>query len=193
MKLWKEITLGKQSHKKIHNISLSFHGLTDVGVGQGGIEGFLGERSSNGRKRSRDDEGDANGDEEAKFGFVCEKCKKRIRLSPTIVRSLSSEDDMGDVKEERNRLLENLRVEHADYHFARSLAHTVSDDDDSRESTPSVTKKKKKEGTGNGGKTNGSISNGQSTKGNATKASGIAKYFSAPSGSSSSLKRGKGK
>lgn len=137
---------------KIHNIALSFHGLSDVGVGQKSIDGFFsgsggdeldGSNGRTGKKRSRD----STDDDEGRFSFVCDQCRKQIRLPSSVIHSFTEDVayHQDDPHSERHRLLENLRSEHADYHFARSLAHAVSDTEESP-----VAKKKKTSGNGHG-------------------------------------------
>lgn len=177
-------------HSKIHNIALSFHGLNDVGAGQKSIEGFFeagGENGSGGgggsgevgmgKKRTRDVMTNDDYDE-TKFSFVCDQCRKTIRLASSVIHSFTKDGgDYGAVPDEsdRQRLIDNLRAEHADYHFAKSLAHTISDTEDA---APPITKKKKTSGTGKDRK-----------KKEVPK--GIAKYFTAGAGSSNGNGKGK--
>lgn len=175
-------------HSKIHNIALSFHGLNDVGAGQKSIEGFFDVGGDNGsgsdggvvgmgkKKRTRDM---TVTDDDENFSFVCDQCRKTIRLPSSVIRSFKKDSGGGygaELEEsERQRLIENLRAEHADYHFAKSLAHTFSDTEDAAD--PPINKKKKANGTGNDKK-----------KKEVPK--GIAKYFTAGAGPSN--RKGKG-
>lgn len=132
-KLWREITAGKQMHAKIHNISLSFHGLNAAIAGQKQIEGFF----SPAQKRTHDSaDGDGDGDVHS---FICDKCSKRIGLTEEQVFRANEDDDMA-----LERAMETLRTEHADYHFARSLAQNGSEgEDDVQVARPPAAKKKK--------------------------------------------------
>jgi len=141
-KLWRDITTGKQPYSKIHNISLAFHGLTSAGAGQKRIEGFLGVANSSGygRKRGREDELQEADNGVSGRSFTCDRCSKRISLPDSII-----DNDEGQAL---TNALEVLKMEHADYHFARDLAQQGSEGDNDEPITrPPITKKKKTSGS----------------------------------------------
>ena len=191
-KLWREITVGKQPLAKIHNISLSFHGLASASAGQKLIEGFFVPGAGGAtrpdepspKKRPRvvsDSEGkiedEANDTaHEMRQSYVCDKCSKRIRLPS---HSQNQWETEADVK----RALELLKMEHADYHFALDLAHQGSegdgDDVDVEQTTPRSRQKKKKSTTSK---------QSQSPSLRRKEPPGIARYFGASSSSVSTTK-----
>jgi len=189
-KLWREITVGKQPLAKIHNIALSFHGLASAGAGQKLIEGFFtpntGEDTrldgSSPKKRSRvvadgedkDEDERVDAAHEMSQSFVCDKCSKRICLPAHSQNQLESEADV-------KRALELLKMEHADYHFARDLARQTSEDDVEPVASSRPLQKKKKSTTS---KRSRSSSSRQKER------QGIARYFDASSSSSSTTGKG---
>jgi hypothetical protein len=200
-KLWREITVGKQPLAKIHNISLSFHGLASAGTGQKLIEGFFASSEggsarpdeSSSKKRPpafADDEDEVESEEgvdtahDMRQSFVCDKCSKRISLPSPSPDQWESETDV-------ERALELLKMEHADYHFARELAQQVSEGDDDAadvQTTPSKPPRKKKKTT--------ALKQSQSSSSRQKEAQGIARYFEASSSSTSAsatAKRSRGK
>ncbi|KAF8322607.1 DNA polymerase eta [Clavulina sp. PMI_390] len=182
-KLWRELTSGKQGHAKIHNISLSFHGLTSAEAGQKRIENFLASSS----KRPRTDDADADADEvdgiAARPSFVCERCSKRISVPPDSFE-IDIDGDVEPDSEGRSALaLERLKIEHADYHFARDLAHQHSDPEDGHVEAMHRPASKKQKKKGNEPPSKASTKRKEPPR-------GIAKYFDRqPAGSSSSSRK----
>lgn len=196
-KLWREITVGKQPLAKIHNISLSFHGLASAGAGQKLIEGFFApsmdgparpdESSPKKRPRATADGEDEIEDEEGvdaaydmRQSFVCGKCSKRISLPSHSRNQWEGETDVDGASE-------LLKMEHADYHFARELAQQDSEsDDDDVQTAPSKPPPKKKRTTG--------LKQSQASTSWQEEPQGIARYFGASSSSTSgTVKRSSGK
>ena len=192
-KLWREITVGKQPLAKIHNISLSFHGLASAGAGQKLIEGFFTPNMSadtqldapGPRKRSRVVADGKGKDEDERVGaaremsqsFVCDRCSNRICLPAHSQNQWESEADV-------KRALELLKMEHADYHFARDLARQTSEDadDDVEQVASSRPLQKKKKST--------TSKRSESSSSRQKERQGIARYFGASSSSSSATAKG---
>lgn len=166
-KLWREVTGAKDVIPKTHNISLGFGGLVATEIGQQGIENFFLNESDDGalggkRKREKSIPGTTDDDDNvmtlsATTSFWCARCSKSIGLSEDV--------DADDVEP----AMVALRLEHDDYHFAKTLAR---DGDREEEMTRPKKKKKKQE---DGGK---------------PKLKGIAKFFTPPAKGSTS--KGKG-
>ena len=66
---------------------------------------------------------------EGRYSFTCGRCHKTIFLPQALRNQLTGPDighetlDDGDLEETRRKALENLRLEHDDFHFAQDLAH----------------------------------------------------------------------
>ena len=169
-KLWKELVGPLNSIKplsaKITHVSLSFHGVEAGEVNQRGIEGFLSKTPNSPSKRKFQ----ANSDDEEVFEtvpapsqgaldpkldidyFVCGRCKKRIALPDEFIANVSELDE--DIKKD---VLESLRTEHQDFHFAQDLSKMPSDDErpEGSHSKSSIHPKKKRKHKGGGNEREG--------------------------------------
>jgi len=122
LKLWKALTKGKKDKSasgRIHNIGISFGGLSAGEAGQKSIEGFLAqhrdgsplsEPENPSKKRPRDQVN--SGGEGA--SFICSRCSKRITLPSQSGRNVD-DHSLADA-------IESLKMEHEDFHFAHDLA-----------------------------------------------------------------------
>ncbi len=140
LKLWKILTKDKKEKSatgRIHNIGISFGGLSVGEAGQKSIEGFLAaprqhrgksppdhslrpllhEAENPSKKRPRDQQATSEsceGIDEGASSFVCSRCSKRIALPPRSGRYVDDHSLANAV--------ESLKIEHEDFHFAQDLA-----------------------------------------------------------------------
>ncbi|KAF9237637.1 hypothetical protein BU15DRAFT_88645 [Melanogaster broomeanus] len=126
-KLWKELT-GNAKSINVTCVQLAFTGIGTAEIGQQNLEGFfkLKESQRSAVKRPRSDS-DNDRDEDGRSqttstapqstsstSFVCERCRKRIALR---------EDQLSHSEEDGAVVLDKLRAEHDDFHFAQDLAN----------------------------------------------------------------------
>ncbi|KAF9046844.1 DNA/RNA polymerase [Hymenopellis radicata] len=128
-KLWKDL-VGSATTMKVTSVQLAFTGIETAESGLQSIAGFLG------TKRTREEDGaDSDANDAKKVFFVCSRCNKEVRLPTSSISGDETADDAA---------LEEMKMEHSDWHFAQDLSKEADDPATPREPLKEPVKKKKR-------------------------------------------------